>query len=73
MDYCMRWIMDNEGLLCRRANYDMPSTGLRAGKCMDFITTLPETIANHDAVMVIVDKLTKLVMCIPTITYMDTV
>ena len=40
---------------------------------MDFITTLPETKANHDAVMVIVDKLTKLVMFIPTRTDMDTV
>jgi hypothetical protein len=27
---------------------------------MDFITTLPVTKYNHDAVMVIVDKLTKL-------------
>jgi hypothetical protein len=31
-----------------------------------FITTLPVTKENHDAVMVIVDKLTKLVMFIPT-------
>jgi hypothetical protein len=40
---------------------------------MDFITSLPETKANHDAVMVILDKLTKLVMFIPTRTDMDTV
>ena len=40
---------------------------------MDFITTLPVTKENHDAVMVIVDKLTKLVMFIPTRTDMDTV
>jgi Integrase zinc binding domain len=40
---------------------------------MDFITTLPMTKENHDAVMVIVDKLTKLVMFIPTRTDMDTV
>jgi hypothetical protein len=40
---------------------------------MNFITTLPVTKANHDAVMVIVDKLTKLVMFIPTQTDMDTV
>jgi hypothetical protein len=40
---------------------------------MYFITTLPETKANHDAVMVIVDKLTKLLMFIPTRTDMDTV
>jgi hypothetical protein len=40
---------------------------------MDFITSLHETKANHDAVMVIVDKLTKLVMFIPTRTDMDTV
>jgi hypothetical protein len=40
---------------------------------MDFITTLPVTKYNHDAVMVIVDKLTKLVMFITTQTYMDTV
>jgi hypothetical protein len=33
---------------------------------MGFITSLPETTANHDAVMVIVDKITKLVMFIPT-------
>jgi hypothetical protein len=39
---------------------------------MDFITTLPVTKENHDAVMVIVDKLTKLVMFIPTRTDMDT-
>jgi Integrase zinc binding domain len=32
---------------------------------MDFITTLPVTKENHDAVMVIVDELTKLVMLIP--------
>jgi hypothetical protein len=40
---------------------------------MDFINSLPETKGNHDAVMVIVDKLTKLVMFIPTRTDMDTV
>jgi hypothetical protein len=40
---------------------------------MDFITTLPVTKENHDAVMVIVDKLTKLLMFIPTRTDMDTV
>jgi Integrase zinc binding domain len=40
---------------------------------MDFITTMPETKANHDAVMVIVDNLNKLVMFIPTWTDMDTV
>jgi hypothetical protein len=40
---------------------------------MDFITTLPMTKENHDAVMVIVDKLTKLVMFIPTRTDTDTV
>jgi Chromo (CHRromatin Organisation MOdifier) domain len=39
---------------------------------MDFITTFPVTKENHDAVMVIVDKLTKLVMFIPTRTDMDT-
>jgi hypothetical protein len=40
---------------------------------MDFITTLPVTKENHDTVMVIVEKLTKLVMFIPTLTDMDTV
>jgi RNase H-like domain found in reverse transcriptase/Integrase zinc binding domain len=40
---------------------------------MDFITSLPETKANNDAVMVIVDKLTKLVMFIHTRADMDTV
>jgi hypothetical protein len=40
---------------------------------MDFTTTLPVNKENHDAVMVIVDKLTKLVMFIPTQTDMDTV
>jgi hypothetical protein len=40
---------------------------------MDFITTLPVTKENHDAVMVIVEKLTKLVMFIPTLTDVDTV
>jgi Integrase zinc binding domain len=40
---------------------------------MDFITSLPEIKSNHDAVIVIVDKLTKLVMFIPTRTEMDTV
>jgi transposase InsO family protein len=40
---------------------------------MDFVTTLPMTKENHDAVMVIVDKLTKLVMFIPTRTDTDTV
>jgi hypothetical protein len=39
---------------------------------MVFITTLPETKASHDAVMVIVDKLAKLVMFIPTRTDIDT-
>jgi hypothetical protein len=39
---------------------------------MDFITTLPVIKENHDAVMMIVDKLTKLVMFIPTRTDMDT-
>jgi hypothetical protein len=33
---------------------------------MDFITTLPVTKGGFDAIMVIVDKLTKLVMFIPT-------
>jgi hypothetical protein len=40
---------------------------------MDFITSLPETKENHDAVMAIVDKLTKLVIFIPSRTDMDTV
>jgi hypothetical protein len=40
---------------------------------MDFITTFPVTKENHDAVMVIVYKRTKLVMFIPTRTDMDTV
>jgi hypothetical protein len=40
---------------------------------MGFITNLPVTKENHDTVMVIVDKLTKLVMFIPTRTDMDTV
>jgi hypothetical protein len=40
---------------------------------MHFIPTLSVTKQNHDAVMVIVDKLTKLVMFIPTRTDMDTV
>jgi transposase InsO family protein len=40
---------------------------------MDFITTLPVTEENHDAVMVTVDKLTKLEIFIPTRTDMDTV
>jgi Integrase zinc binding domain len=40
---------------------------------MDFITTLPVTKEDHDAVMVIVDKLTKLVMFILTRTDMDAV
>jgi Integrase zinc binding domain len=40
---------------------------------MDFITTLPVTKENHDPVMVIMDKLTKLVMFIPTRTDMNTV
>jgi hypothetical protein len=40
---------------------------------MDFISTLPLTKENHDAVMVIVDKLTKLVIFILTRTYMGTV
>jgi hypothetical protein len=38
----------------------------------EFITTLPETKANYDAVMVIVDKLTKMVMFRPTRIDMDT-
>jgi Integrase zinc binding domain len=40
---------------------------------MDFSTTLPVTKANHDPVMVIVDKLTKLVMFVHTRTDMDTI
>jgi Integrase zinc binding domain/Chromo (CHRromatin Organisation MOdifier) domain len=40
---------------------------------MDFSTTLPVTKENHDAVIVIVDKVTKLVMFIRTRTDMDTV
>jgi hypothetical protein len=40
---------------------------------MDFITTFIVTKGNHDAVIEIVDKLTKLVMFIPTRTDMDTV
>jgi hypothetical protein len=40
---------------------------------MEFITTKPETKANRDARMVIVDKLTKLVVFIPTRTDMGTV
>jgi hypothetical protein len=33
---------------------------------LNFITTFPVTKENHEAVMMIVDKLTKLVMFIPT-------
>jgi hypothetical protein len=40
---------------------------------MEFITTFPVTKENHDAVVVIVDKLFKLVIFIPTRTDMDTV
>jgi hypothetical protein len=40
---------------------------------MDLFTTFPKTKENHDAVMVIVDKLTKLVMFIPTRIDMDKV
>jgi hypothetical protein len=40
---------------------------------MNFITSLPEAKANHDAVMVIVDKITNLVMFNPTRTDMDKV
>jgi hypothetical protein len=32
---------------------------------MDFVTSLPEANANHDAMIVTMDKLTKLVMLIP--------
>jgi hypothetical protein len=39
---------------------------------MDFITTFPVTKENNDAVMLIVDKLNKLVMFIPTRPDMDT-
>jgi hypothetical protein len=39
---------------------------------MDSFTTLPVAKYDHDAVMVIVDKLTNLVMFIPTRTEMDT-
>jgi Integrase zinc binding domain/RNase H-like domain found in reverse transcriptase len=40
---------------------------------MDFITALPKTKNGFDAIMVIVDKLTKLVMFIPTTTEVDAV
>jgi hypothetical protein len=40
---------------------------------IDFITILTVTKENHDAVMVIVNKLTKLVMIIPIRTDMDAV
>jgi Integrase zinc binding domain len=40
---------------------------------MDFTTTLPVTKETHGSVMVIVEKLTKLVMFIPTRTKMNTV
>jgi hypothetical protein len=35
---------------------------------MDFIVRLPMTAAGHDALMVVTDRLTKLVRCIPTAT-----
>jgi hypothetical protein len=33
---------------------------------MDFITSLPKTKSGYDAIMVVVDKLTKVMMFIPT-------
>jgi transposase InsO family protein len=35
---------------------------------MDFIVRLPKTEAGHDALMVVTDRLTKMVRCIPTAT-----
>lgn len=35
---------------------------------MDFITQLPKTKSGHDAILVFVDKLTKMVKLAPTVT-----
>jgi hypothetical protein len=70
-DYCQRNKKSNQKPIGLLKPLEIPTVRFEQVS-MDFITSLPKTKANHDAVMVIVDKPTKLVMFIPTRTDMDT-
>jgi hypothetical protein len=60
-DSCQRSKTSNQKPIGLLKPLEIPTVRFEQ-ESMDFITTLPETRANHDAVIVIVDKLTKLVM-----------
>jgi hypothetical protein len=70
-DSCQRNMTSNQKSIGLLKPIEIPTERFEQVS-MDFITTLPMIKENHDAVMVIVDKLTKLVTFIPTRTDMDT-
>jgi hypothetical protein len=71
-DSCKRNKTSNKKPIGLLKPLEIPTERFEQGS-MEFITTLRVTKENHDAVMVILDKLTKLVMFIPTRTDMGTV
>jgi hypothetical protein len=71
-DSCQRKKTSNQKPIGLLKPLEIPTKRLEQVS-MDFITISPVTKENHDAVMVIVDKLTKLLMFIFTRIDMDTV
>jgi hypothetical protein len=69
---CQRNKTSNQNLASLLKPLEIPTKRLEQ-VIMNFTTTMPVKKENHDAVMVIVDKRTKLVVFIPTRTDIDTV
>jgi hypothetical protein len=65
-DSCQRNKTSNQKLIGLLKSLEIPTERFEQVS-MDFITTLPVTKENHEVAMVIVKKLTKLVMFIPTV------
>jgi hypothetical protein len=71
-DFCQRNNTSSQKTVCVLKRLEIPTVSSEHVS-LDFITSMLETKAIHDAVMVIVDRLAKLVTFIRTRTYMDTV
>jgi hypothetical protein len=71
-DSCQRNKSSNQKPIGLLQPLEVPTTRFQHVS-MDFITALPKTKNEFDAIMVVVDKLTKMVMFIPTTTEVDAV
>ena len=64
-EQCQRNKPDNRGRMGLPQSIEVPE-GAWDMLCMDFVGPLPRTPAGHDAVMVVIDKLTRYVYYVPT-------